>query len=115
MGKLTNYEKGLRAEKFVINLLIKNGYCILGNRVKTQYGEIDILVQYKDVIIAIEVKRRKTLQEAKSCISNRQITRISNALLFVMSQRNLLFESYRIDAVCIDKYGKYEYIKAITI
>lgn len=113
MAYLTNYEKGLRAEKFVINKLIENKYCILGHRVKTPYGEIDILAQRGNTIIAIEVKLRKTLNEARECISRRQIQRILQALLLIMSQRNLSFETYRIDVVCVNKYGKYEYIKNV--
>lgn len=108
---LTNYEKGISAELCAEKELQTRGYEILGRRLRTKYGEIDILAKKGNDIVAVEVKQRKTLDNARSCISIRQQRRILNALLFIMSNRNELFENYRIDVVCLDSVGRFEYIE----
>ncbi len=109
---LSNYEKGINAESKVTNILINSGYEILGNRVRTKYGEIDILAFKDNTVIAVEVKQRKTLNIARECLTSRQMHRISKALQLIIFQRNVLneFENYRIDVVFLDRTGNYEYI-----
>ena len=108
---LTNYEKGISAELCAEKELKTKGYQILGRRLKTKYGEIDILAKNGTDIVAVEVKQRKTLDDARSCISMRQQRRILNALLFIISNRNELFENYRIDVICLDSVGRFEHIE----
>lgn len=108
---LSTYEKGISAERIVAKKLENEGYEILGQRIRTGYGEIDLLIKKGNDIVAIEVKQRKTLSEAKCCISFRQQKRIVNALLFIASQRNKPFEDYRIDVVCLDAVGRFEHIE----
>ena len=108
---LTTYEKGINAENRVVEILTNSGYEIIGRRVKTKYGEIDILAFKNNTLIAIEVKQRKTLNIARECLSNKQKHRISKALQLIISQRNsYIFENYRIDVVLLDRKGNYEYI-----
>ena len=108
---LTSYEKGLSAELCAKNFLISKGFEILFERLKTPYGEIDILAKKDNDIVAVEVKRRKSLDLGKECITNKQKSRISKALFFIMSERNEPFENYRIDVVCLDAVGRFEYIE----
>lgn len=51
---------GLDAEKVVVKFLEKNGYLILRVNYRVKGGEIDIIVMDKAVIVAIEVKFRKS-------------------------------------------------------
>ena len=111
----SNYIKGINAESRVVKILLNSGYEILGRRIKTKYGEIDILAFKDNTVVAIEVKQRKTLEIARECLTNRQMHRISKALQLVMYQRSLekekfIFENYRIDVVLLDRIGNYEYI-----
>lgn len=108
---LSTYEKGIFAESCAAKELKSKGYKIIGRRIRTKYGEIDILAQKGNDVVAVEVKQRKTLSEAKGCISIRQQKRILNALLFIMSERNELFENYRIDVICLDSVGRFEHIE----
>ena len=107
----TSYEKGIIAENTAIAILESIGYVILAHRLRTPYGEIDVLAKHENTIIAVEVKVRKTLSQALECISYRQRHRICNALRFVMSERNINLEDYRIDVICLDRTGRYEHIK----
>ena len=109
---LSNYLKGINAEDKVVRILLNHGYEILGRRVKTKYGEIDILAFKNNTVVAIEVKQRKTLDIARECLNVRQMHRIAKALQLVIYERNSLntLENYRIDVVILDRNGNYEYI-----
>ncbi len=110
--KQTNYAKGVAFEKLAANILKQHGFDIIGNRVRNKYGEIDLIAQKGIDIIAVEVKQRKTLSTSLECISKRQQIRIANAFAMFISERvNNKFENYRIDVVCFDKNGMYEYIE----
>ncbi len=108
---LTNYEKGISAELCAQKILESKGFKILGKRVKTHYGEIDILAQKGQDLVAVEVKQRKTLTAAKACITTKQQRRILNSLIYIISEREETFENYRIDVVCLDSVGRFEYIE----
>lgn len=108
---LSNYEKGISAELCAQKILESKGFKILGKRIRTPYGEIDILAQKDSDLIAVEVKQRKTLSAAKACITTRQQHRILNSLLYIIPQRKEIFENYRIDVVCLDSVGRFEYIE----
>ncbi|MDR1390944.1 MAG: YraN family protein [Holosporales bacterium] len=110
-SSLTSYEKGVFAELCAEKELKTREYEILDKRVKTKYGEIDILAKKEDCLVAIEVKQRRTLDLARSCISTKQQIRILNALLFVVSTRDELFENYRVDVICLDSIGRFEHIE----
>lgn len=108
---LSTYEKGISAERMAAKVLQNEGYEILGQRIRTGSGEIDILAKKENDIVAVEVKQRRTISEAKCCIPFRQQKRIANALLVIASQRNKPFENYRIDVVCLDAVGRFEHIE----
>ncbi|MDR3224592.1 MAG: YraN family protein [Holosporales bacterium] len=108
---LKTYEKGISAESDAVKVLKDEGYEILGRRVKTEYGEIDILAKKEDFLVAIEVKQRSSIDCARGCISKRQKRRISNALMCIVSDRDELFENYRADVVCFDSVGRLEHIE----
>ena len=109
-GSNIRYFKGTYAEDIAVNYLEQLGYVILQRRLKTQYGEIDILAKDKDTIIAIEVKYRTRLVTAQTSISQEQFKRISKALLSIAAQRANPIESYRIDVIYLDRAGGYEHI-----
>ena len=107
---LSSYDKGIAAESLIVQQLIRNGYELLGRRIRTKYGEIDILAFHENTVIAIEVKQRKTIDIARECLTYRQMRRISKALQFIISERGMMFENYRIDVICLNQTGKYEHI-----
>ncbi|MDR1233630.1 MAG: YraN family protein [Holosporales bacterium] len=108
---LSSYEKGISAESCAEKELKSKGYDILGKRVRTRYGEIDILARRDKDLVAVEVKQRRTLNDARCCLSTRQQSRIANALMYLASENGDLFENYRVDMVCLDSVGHFEYIE----
>jgi putative endonuclease len=79
---------GRRAEWLAALWLIAKGYRILGFRLKTQQGEIDLLVQRGEVLAAVEVKTRASLETALEAVSLQQRQRLRRALASFAGRRD---------------------------
>ena len=71
--------RGRASEAFAAALLMAKGYLILGRRVKTRAGEIDIIAVRGKRLAFVEVKRRATNEAAEAAITARQAARIRRA------------------------------------
>ena len=71
--------EGRRAEWIVALLLMAKGYRILGMRLRTPQGEIDLAAERGGVLAIVEVKRRRTLEEALLAVSPTQRERLRRA------------------------------------
>jgi putative endonuclease len=86
----TTFEQGVRAEESALRLLQKKGFTLISARYKTAYGEIDLLMRDGNTIVAVEVKYRKNETDAFECLSAKQQERIQNALLYYLSENNII-------------------------
>ena len=79
----TSYTKGLFAEFIARMYLRLHGYKIVKSRYitgrNTNRAEIDIIARRKDILAFIEVKNRKTVQNAWDAITARQAVRLRRA------------------------------------
>src|ERR1700731_4687155 len=57
-----NQKLGQQGELAIVSYLEKEGYVILNRNYRTQFGEIDIIAQKKDVIAFVEVKLRNDVR-----------------------------------------------------
>lgn len=73
------HASGLGAERMAAIWLTLKGYWILGTRVRTPSGEIDIIAVRGKRLAFIEVKRRKTLELAEASVTDKQRRRIRRA------------------------------------
>jgi putative endonuclease len=73
------YRSGLFAETLAALLLRLKGYAIVARRYKTPVGEIDLVALKGKRLAFIEVKRRKTTDEAAWTLPARQRRRIVRA------------------------------------
>ncbi len=73
------YYRGHFAERLAAAWLSLKGYRILGMRVRTAAGEIDLIAARGNRIAFVEVKQRKTPSEAESSITGRQRQRVRRA------------------------------------
>lgn len=71
--------RGRFSEALAAALLVGKGYLILGRRVKTRAGEIDIVAVRGKRLAFVEVKRRASNEEAEAAITVRQAARIRRA------------------------------------
>jgi putative endonuclease len=70
---------GRRAEVLAAMLLMAKGYRILGFRLKTPHGEIDLLAQRGPILAVVEVKRRGTTVQALEAVDAVQRARLRRA------------------------------------
>jgi putative endonuclease len=93
---------GRRAEVVAALLLMAKGYRILGFRLKTRAGEIDLLAHRGDVLAVVEVKRRATLEIALETVSVEQRERLRRAGAAVAASRPALQgAAVRLDLIAL--------------
>jgi putative endonuclease len=77
--RVSNFAKGIGAEAMARQVLSQQGYTILNQRYRTPAGEIDLVVRRDDALGFVEVKARKTMDDAAWSITPRQQRRIGEA------------------------------------
>ncbi len=116
--KISNYRKGLLAEKIANVFLFFKGYSLISTREnhktrKKGTGEIDLVLKKDKTIIFCEVKYRKTINEALYSVSKNQQKRMRRgAELFL--KRNHRFRNFdiRFDVIAVAPW-KIKHIKNI--
>jgi len=97
------YLKGQWSEAIAAFYLKLKGYEILEKRFKTPVGEIDLLARKAKTLVAIEVKSRKSLEEALQALTPFQKRRIERAFLYYLARRPFSLD-LRFDVVLISPY-----------
>ncbi|MBX9591383.1 MAG: YraN family protein [Hyphomonadaceae bacterium] len=94
--------RGRVSELMAAAMLLAKGYRILGRRVRTPYGEIDLIAVRRGRLAFVEVKRRATRLEAEAALSPRQAGRMARAAAFWVS-RNRRYRDHAqgLDAVLV--------------
>ena len=78
------------------------GYRILGFRLKTRQGEIDLLVVKAGVLVVVEVKRRTQLATALEAVTWRQRERLRRAgAAFAAGRPHLAALPIRLDLMAL--------------
>ncbi|MEM9468915.1 MAG: YraN family protein [Pseudomonadota bacterium] len=100
--KQKTYDKGVWAEKYAGVYLKAKGYKILQTRYKTKFGEIDLIIQKDKSIAFVEVKARRSIEEALHSITPKMKERIANAAQFYLSENPEILEyDLRFDVIAI--------------
>jgi putative endonuclease len=95
--------RGRASETLAAILLRLKGYRILGRRVRTHAGEIDLVARSPfGVLCFVEVKARAQDRLALESVGARQRSRIARAAsLFVAGKPNLMRKGLRFDIVTV--------------
>lgn len=94
--------KGVWAEWVACFLLWLKGYRVLARRHKTPFGEIDIIAKRGHVIVAVEVKKRRTLDLAQERLAVQDLNRIKRSVSFYLTRhRQYATHNIRLDGVCV--------------
>ncbi|MGD1924240.1 MAG: YraN family protein [Paracoccaceae bacterium] len=80
----SNHFSGIAAEDSVARAYTGKGATVLGRRVRTPAGEIDLVLKHNDILVFVEVKRRRTAHHFDSPITTFQWSRLENAALHYM-------------------------------
>ena len=81
---------GRRGEIIAAVWLMAKGYRILGFRLGSKQGEIDLLALRRGVLAVVEVKRRRTLEAALEAVHPGQRERLRRAAAQIASRRPAL-------------------------
>ena len=106
------YKSGLAAEGKAAHYFQQQGFTILAKRRRTPCGEIDLIVADKDCLIAVEVKQRTTLTDARYALSPRQGQRLLRAFQFIIETHPQWHRpNMRFDVVIVDIAGGLDHIE----
>lgn len=95
-------QSGRRAEAWAALWLMLKGYRILGFRLRTRLGEIDLLAQKGAVLAVVEVKRRLTMEDALAAVLPEQRDRLRRAGAAVAGTRpRLKALAVRLDLIAL--------------
>ena len=95
--------RGRRGELVATLLLLAKGYRILGRRVRTRVGEIDLIARSpRGILCFVEVKTRNAMRNAQEALLPRQEARIARAAeLYLAQWRGLRPSGVRFDTITI--------------
>jgi putative endonuclease len=93
---------GRRAEVVAALWLMAKGYRILGFRLATPLGEIDVLAQRGGMLIVVEVKSRTSLEAALEAVTYEQRARLRRAGAHIAAHRAGLRDAVvRLDLIAL--------------
>lgn len=93
-------DSGRAAEALAALWLVLKGYRVIGFRVRTPMGEIDLVAVRRGRLVAVEVKKRPTLAEAREALSHAQRERLLRAAAWLASRRRGVSDpSPRLDLI----------------
>jgi putative endonuclease len=93
---------GRRGEIVAALWLMAKGYRILGFRLKTPHGEIDLLARKGAVLAVVEVKLRGSVDAALAAVTYRQRERLRRAgEAFAARRRDLQGAAIRLDLMAL--------------
>ena len=100
--RIARYRRGRISEWLAAAALMAKGYRILGRRVRTPFGEIDLIAVRGRRLAFVEVKRRATRGEAEAAVTSRQAGRIARAAAFwVNRNRGFAEHEQGLDVVLV--------------
>ena len=93
---------GRRQEILAALLLMAKGYRILGFRLKTPAGEIDLLAKRGGVLVVAEVKSRTRMEDALEAVAPAQRERLKRAARALAARRpGLKGLTVRLDLIAL--------------
>ncbi|MBB4631714.1 YraN family protein [Sphingosinicella soli] len=94
---------GRRAERIAALWLKLKGYRILGQRIRTPAGEIDIVARRGRLLAFVEVKARNSDLDASAALEPARLRRVTRAANLVLGRYIAGCDGARIDALVISK------------
>ncbi|MEM8795228.1 MAG: YraN family protein [Pseudomonadota bacterium] len=105
---------GFAAEDHVERHLAKKGFSCLSRRFKVKEGEVDLVVKRSNLIVFVEVKKRKSLSDGLFSITPRAQKRISAAASLWIAENPDYHDAdseFRFDAAIVLPDGTIEIVE----
>ncbi len=106
------YRQGVQAENIACAVLEGAGWKILGRRVRTAAGELDVVAEKDGLLVVAEVKARPNLTDAAYALGARQQKRIIAATEALLAEHpDWGRAGVRFDVLLVDATGGLERIE----
>ncbi|WP_303783044.1 YraN family protein [Sandarakinorhabdus limnophila] len=101
------------AEHIAAICLTKKGYRLIGRRLRTPGGEIDLLLRRRDALVFVEVKARPTLDSGVAALHLAQQWRCQAAARWLATRYGWPGAVIRHDAVVVTPWAQPRHLVAI--
>lgn len=101
MSRQKAERRGRTAEWAAMLFLMCKGYRILGHRLRTPYGEVDIAAWKDNVLVIVEVKARNTYDAGAYAVTPMAQQRIARAAQTLAGRWRLTSAPIRFDLVVV--------------
>jgi putative endonuclease len=104
MSTYTNIELGRWGEQLAESLLLKSGARVLARNYRFEPGEIDLVVEHEEDLVAVEVKTRTDLdlEAPEEAVTRWKLRRMSLGLQHFAVEHEMLERHWRLDVVCVE-------------
>jgi putative endonuclease len=93
--------RGRLAEWIAMLFLMAKGYRILGHRLRTPFGEVDVAAWRRGILVIIEVKARATYDQGAYALTPRAQERIARAASALAGRWRLTSAPIRYDLIVV--------------
>lgn len=100
---MTTRQTGYEGEGKAARFLRQNGYRILTRNFAAAGGELDIVAQYKNTLVFVEVKARASAAFGgpAAAVTRTKQQRITRAAMQYLKAKSPKFDSIRFDVICV--------------
>lgn len=109
MAEDTHYRKNLGnwGENLALEYLNAKGYELLERNFHSRYGELDLIMRVDDVLVAVEVKTRRSRKYgfAEYSITKKKVQAIADTMTVYLDNNANLDQAWQIDLVVIESFG----------
>lgn len=99
--KPDSHELGLRGEHAAAAWMRSIGFRVLARNLRTRTGEIDLLVQKRRLLVAVEVKTRSLDPAPEWSLKSPQLARLRRTLIALAGSVRRPPDALRIDVVAV--------------
>jgi len=107
---------GRLGERLALQKIKRLGYKCIEKNYRCSLGEIDLIAKDGDCLVFIEIKTRKgrSIGYAKEAVTQRKIRQISKVALAYMKSNNCCDTKSRFDVIAVSIMGDREEMEVIT-
>ncbi len=102
-AKNTNRTLGKSGEQAALNFFIKRGYTLLERNYRVPCGEIDLILEKRQVLVFVEVKARRSSRYGlpQEAVGQTKQQRILKAAMWYCRERGLQGRELRFDVIAL--------------
>jgi putative endonuclease len=95
---------GNKGEALAAEFLIKKNYKVLDKQYRSPFGEIDLVCQYGEEVVFVEVKTRRSKKfgHPEESITKNKIRHIDQTAQYYLQEKHLTDREWRVDVISIE-------------